>query len=391
MSTTRRRSARGQTLALFAVLLPGLIGAMALGVDGANLWLRHRDAQSAADLAALAGARLLPLSPTATDQAAARAAALANANANGYSSGVTVTTPYVDSGGVSHMDHVKVDIARTVSHFFLPVLGVSTSPVNVRAVAYSLWTPTVGGTMPAIFAGCDSGGSSCPDQAKALDWSGSDGTVFGGTVSNCGILVGGSNNDFGGGTDYRTGCAFSNGGSGNVYTPAATADVRQTWPLIVNRTDFNPCTVTVSGKIEMKNYYQSGKLLKSGVYCATGSSAEIILDESNVTGTVTLVSEGTITISGQFYNLTAFHPSKVVLWANSPNLAIKLSGSNGTFTGIVYAKRGQVEVSGSGISTTGGGSILADRVKIAGQFFYIDSAGLGGLGAPVLDKLQLVE
>src|SRR5688500_3321121 len=122
MRQIMRRTGRGQTLALFAVLLPGLMAGMALGVDGANLWLRNRDAQSAADLAALAGARLLPLTPTATDRAAATAAARAVAQANGFPTGVTVTTPYVDSSGVSHTDHVKVDIASTVNNYFLPVL-----------------------------------------------------------------------------------------------------------------------------------------------------------------------------------------------------------------------------------------------------------------------------
>lgn len=397
MNATPRRADRGQTLALFAVLLPGLIAAMALGVDGANLWLRHRDAQSVADLAALAGARLLPLSPSATDQAAARAAALANASANGYSSGVTAITPYVDSGGVTHTDHVEVRIAATANNYFLPVLGASTFPVNVRAVAYSLWTPTTGGVMPAVFAGCSSqsGGTSCPDSSKAIDWSGQDGTVIGGTVSNCGILVGGSGNDFGGGTEYGSCGSFQNSGSGNTYTPAAAdSQPRQTWPVEFQKADFSPCTYTVTGKLELKNYYQttSPKVLRPGVYCATGSSAEIVLDESNVTGNVTLVSDNFITISGQFYNLTAYHASKVVIWAggiSSPT--IKLSGSDGTFQGIVYTKNGQVEVSGEGVSTTGGGSILADRVKIAGSDFFIDSNGLSGLGSPVLDELKLVE
>src|SRR5687767_2337131 len=79
----RRRMGAGQTVALFAVVLPGLIAAMALGVDGANLALSYRDAQSAADLGALAGSRMLSADdPSSTDfnNAEARAVQVATTN-----------------------------------------------------------------------------------------------------------------------------------------------------------------------------------------------------------------------------------------------------------------------------------------------------------------------
>src|SRR4051794_19033169 len=52
-SQTRRS---GQTLVLFVLILPALLGMIGLMVDGGLLMAAHRQAQNAADAAALAGA-----------------------------------------------------------------------------------------------------------------------------------------------------------------------------------------------------------------------------------------------------------------------------------------------------------------------------------------------
>ena len=88
------------------MLLPGLLALMALGIDAGILFVQHRLAQSAADLAALAGARLLP-----SDAVGANTRARSIAGANGYNTGVTVTTPY--SGDASQ---VEVQIANQCAH-----------------------------------------------------------------------------------------------------------------------------------------------------------------------------------------------------------------------------------------------------------------------------------
>src|SRR5687768_7872001 len=131
---------RGQTLVLFVVLLPGLIALMALGIDAGYVFIQHRVAQSAADLAALAGARLLP-----TDATGARTRAANIAGANGFTSGVTVTTPY--NGNTSQ---VEVQIATDVQPFFMTALGVGSVDVAVRAVGRVSSTPAA---RYAIFAG----------------------------------------------------------------------------------------------------------------------------------------------------------------------------------------------------------------------------------------------
>jgi uncharacterized membrane protein len=87
----------GQSLPLFAicaVVIIGLVGLglVGLGLDAAQTFVERRDAQGAADLAALSGARYLP-----GDLIKAEAEAYAIAAANGYpESAVFVVPNYQD-------------------------------------------------------------------------------------------------------------------------------------------------------------------------------------------------------------------------------------------------------------------------------------------------------
>lgn len=404
LNSRQRTRESGQTLALFALMLPVMIGMAGLGVDASNVYLHFRNAQSAADLGALAGARLLPHSPTATDYTTAEDRAISVAGSNGYISGVTANAPYVDGAGQTHSHEVEVIITSAVPTYFLPLLNISTMDVNVRAVAGSAWTAS-GGTFPAVFAGCRTS-SECPywDPQKAIDWSGSDGQILGGMHSNCGILVGGQNDEVQGSTTYNSTCTF-NGGD-NTYTPAAEQGPHQDFPVDYTASTF-ACDVTVPGKLELKNYYQSTspRIITPGVYCATGNDAGIVLDDSNVTGNVTLVVDrGTedcsasspvgskVAISGQFFDLTAYHSTKVLIYTNVREPpAVEISGSDGNWTGLIVARCGHVVISGQSNTTNGGGSILANTVQLGGSDINIDSNGLSTLGPATLDHLRLYE
>ena len=394
----------GQTLALFALMLPVIIGMAGLGVDASNVYLHFRNAQSAADLGALAGARLLPHSPTATDYTTAENRAMSVAGSNGYSSGVTANAPYVDGAGQTHGDEVEVIITSAVPTYFLPLLGISSMDVNVRAVAGSAWTAS-GGTFPAVFAGCTNI-SECGDYwdpDKAIDWPGSDGLIIGGMHSNCGISAGGQRDEVQGSTTYSGTCPFNDGG--NTFSSAGPGP-HQDFPVDYTASTFT-CTETRPGKLELKDFYESTspRVIRPGVYCATGPSAEIVLGEDDVTGNVTLVVDrGTescatgapegkgIYISGQRFQLTAYHSTKVVMYSNVRKPpAIEISGSDGTWNGLIVARCGHVVISGQSNSTVGGGSILANTVYIGGSDVSIDSNGLSTLGPATLDHLRLYE
>lgn len=385
-------------------MAPVLLAVAGLGTDGANVYVNFRNAQSAADLAALAGARVLPQSPSTADYTAAETRALSVASSNGYPSGVTANAPYVDSGGTTHPNQVEVLIASTVSTFFLPVVGVSSMNVGVRAVAGSAWTAS-GGSFPAVYADCQTA-ADCGDYwdpNKAIDWPGSNGDIIGGMHSNCGASVGGQFDTVQGRTTYNANCTF-NGGGNSFSPPAGTAPPDSSFPVSYTAASF-ACDVTVAGKLELKNYYSTGTTLIDGVYCATGASAEIVLADNNVTGNVTLVvdrgnetcatgaPEGKgIYVSGQYFNLTAYHSTKVLMYSNVRKPpAVEISGSNGTWSGLIVARCGHVEISGQSTSTVGGGSIIAQTVLIAGSNVNIDSNGLSTLGPATLDYLRLFE
>lgn len=122
----KKNPSSGQVLPLFALSLVVLLGLVGLGLDAAQAFVERRDAQGAADLAALSGARSLPGEPVT-----ARADARTIAISNGYDDAeITVTTPY--EGDPSR---IKVAIDSKARLNFMPVLGVDELDVPGAAVA----------------------------------------------------------------------------------------------------------------------------------------------------------------------------------------------------------------------------------------------------------------
>jgi Flp pilus assembly protein TadG len=145
----RKKSEKGQALILIVFGIVALIGMTGLAIDGGNAYSDRRNAQNAADTAALAGA----LAHThATDMAAA---AQDRATSNGYNGTgtnvVTVTVADTASGicpGNQTGKDVTVQITSNVKTFFATVLGVSTITNKVTASARSCDTyiaPMFGG------------------------------------------------------------------------------------------------------------------------------------------------------------------------------------------------------------------------------------------------------
>ena len=67
MSTLHNHTERGQSLVFIAIFMVALIGILALAIDGGLGYSKRRQAQNAADAAALAGADALCDSDTSTD------------------------------------------------------------------------------------------------------------------------------------------------------------------------------------------------------------------------------------------------------------------------------------------------------------------------------------
>ena len=134
---------RAQILILLALLLPVLLGAMALGTDISVFYFQWGNLQRAADAAALAGASRLPLDPDGA-MATARDYVRRNGVATGEVSSVTVSA-----------DHrsLTVTLTRNVPYYFGSVLGLGQSPVSARASAGLV---PAGGATGALPIGLDS-------------------------------------------------------------------------------------------------------------------------------------------------------------------------------------------------------------------------------------------
>lgn len=97
MSATGQQQPRGQILVLVAIMLIGMLAMLALVLDGGNAYLQRRQAQNAADAAALAGARTYCLTQ---DRAQAEAVARTYAITNNGATAASVTFPSTNTVNV---------------------------------------------------------------------------------------------------------------------------------------------------------------------------------------------------------------------------------------------------------------------------------------------------
>jgi len=123
--------------ALFCLILIPMVG---LAIDGANTYMVREAISTAADAAALAGARSLSVGQTPAAQAAsatAMAQAVFNADISAISSPLSNASVAVGVASVngSHLRTVTVTATGTVPVMFLSILGVKSTPLSVTTVA----------------------------------------------------------------------------------------------------------------------------------------------------------------------------------------------------------------------------------------------------------------
>jgi Flp pilus assembly protein TadG len=134
----RNRPKRGQILVMLTILIPVLLGVVAMGVDITVFYWTWSRMQSAADAAVLAGAASLPDSPSL-----AIAAATAYAKANGMVAS-EISTPVVAGNDLS----ISITLTRVVPYYFGRVLGLINSPVVTKASANLLTSGSASGALP---------------------------------------------------------------------------------------------------------------------------------------------------------------------------------------------------------------------------------------------------
>lgn len=146
-----KRYSRGQTLALISVIIPVLVGALALGTNVAMLYYNQTIIQKAADAGVLAGANYLPDNPTQ-----AIATAQQYALNNGIKSGEIASTSVANGNG-----SITMTIQRTVPYGFAQVLGLTNGNAHATATAAPQYPPsTVNATSPSqVPVGGDNNGN----------------------------------------------------------------------------------------------------------------------------------------------------------------------------------------------------------------------------------------
>jgi Flp pilus assembly protein TadG len=168
-----RRKSKGQTIVVIALVMPVLLGAIALGTDVAIFYFNWVQLQKAADSAVLAGANYLPDNTTQ---------AIDTANQYAQTDGAKATE--ITSTTVSPDDlTITINLQRTVPYYFAKVLGLTNGTVAVTASAGPPYAPTtVNASTPSQVAGGDNNGN------NGVYCTNSGTNVTSGGVGGCGLI-----------------------------------------------------------------------------------------------------------------------------------------------------------------------------------------------------------
>ena len=383
----RETAERGATAITVAISLLVLMGFAALAMDGGIGFDDRRGTQNASDNAALAAAweacnpRTTPADP--------EGAALAVAAQNGYDDTAPETSVTVTALSASEYEVV----IQTSNDATFAQVGVGTDSVSVtsRAIAHCHEQDFLDGY--AIFAGaehCSTGGS------VELDLSGSTKTINGGIFSNGDMKISGSDTTVNGPIEYR-----GNFNDGSLGLPAeqyfgspkaypVSLDIADWRPTGVRSGDSNyfaaPPSKTINNKWMVDEGYATGgpssiEISQSGIFY-TDANIDLNAVTAATGVTVTFVAEGSIDVNGSDTSITGYAPvdvggsAKLALFSNAGSppacniTAVKLSGSNFHWEGLIFAPRGDAQLSFSGISSLSG-SIMAHSVKVSASSFVL--------------------
>jgi Flp pilus assembly protein TadG len=188
---------RGQVMVLFLLGIFAIIGMVGLVLDGGSVFAQRRDQQTAADLAAMAGAAAY-LNGTGTEEQRedyAESVAVAVASGNGYVEGTNDVDIAFNIVPGSFFSEVVVNLAKPHHNNFAAILGMPTWQVGVTATARATWQANgARGAMPLLFnaeafpgAVCNEAAGPCTPQVYQLPGTGQqdvpqDATQFNWTI-----------------------------------------------------------------------------------------------------------------------------------------------------------------------------------------------------------------
>lgn len=435
------REESGQVLVITVLSLSLLLGFMALAVDMGVVFNAKRQAQIAADAAAIAGALEFEYNGTTNVVSKGKAAALANGVANSY---VNVTT---SPSGVYHktLGYVQATVNMPASTYFLGAFNGMKS-MNVGATAVAGITPS-----PACIYVLDT------SAANALNMKGNSSI----TAPNCGIVVdsnnasalcvtGGSNTVVAsyiwvtgsqgssghcsktpdGGTPIDEGIAPQNDPFGGLTGPKLSdckAGNTVSLSTVTASTPIPSTTVTdAAGKTAQLTCFSASNVsIASGVTLGSDPSnnGQIFLFENGVSLSGTVTVNGTMDIyQGTFKQnnavLNVYAPgyddnsnSKTLTYngigimqpssnttgtcqtgqTSTPCLQVQFGSSNGNLNGLIYAPTSQVFMQDNGGGTVVTGIIADTLYNKTSTLKITDSYNSSHPSTTPLSTVQLVE
>jgi Flp pilus assembly protein TadG len=406
--STKLGSEDGQTTVVMAFIMATfLFGFIAFGIDVQNLFQAKRQAQAAADGAAIAAAEEYSNGTTAETTAATAVAKL-----NGFDTGaatnpatVTIGTP---SGGnySGSSSYLQVIVSKPVTTFFTALTShKSTFSVSARAVA------AAGQSSPSCICleGATGTDLNLSNNSKltptgcgtTVDSSSSNAVTIVGSATLGGLSIGSVSSNWDTSTNVNNGgsvasgtkvvegittsCAppvpaaptytvaqctadplthYGNGGSSYSVGPGSTYSTTQTGGVVC----YNSLTVGSNGDTVNLN---------AGIYVINGGELHFESGANNASNTggngVVFYLTGTANLvidNGANVNLTA--PSSgtysgiVVLQATADTAAISIQGgSNTSFNGAIFAPSSNVTL-GNGSGTTLGADLVANTLTMNG-------------------------
>ncbi len=412
---------RGQVLIIFVFAIIGLVAITGLAVDGGMVYSDRRQAQNAADTAALAAAvardnweqssqstcnnfntetSLLPACSGPFINAA-----MDMASSNGYSSDIVNNTvnvynppkdgPYSDctQTAFSCYDYIEVIINTNVNTWFARVIGIAQLHNTVEAVALAHYSPqsALYGGMSLVELG--QGKGSCPSDFNV----GGSGTV---TLIGGGIYVNSQNTDCAyKQTSCSTTLSLQGGATINVVGGADTGGCNS--PTITKATTIYPfppahlistpsqCSTAGTFDSSVKgtttynpgNYYAYNSfpinndtaILNPGVYCINGQ----LQTNKDMSGTGVMFyirPTGSVNISGGSINISAptsgTYQGYLIYqdWDNTSTVQnCGIQGNNSSqYTGLIFVPYCNLTISGTSGSNGFGSQIIAYNISLTG-------------------------
>ncbi|MBI3732128.1 MAG: hypothetical protein HY259_01555, partial [Chloroflexi bacterium] len=313
---------RGQTLVLVGLMLVGMLGVVALAIDGGNLYVERRRAQNAADAAALEGTFQLMLCASACSEAAVRTALNTLAEDNGLPD----TTPPAHDAVNNNLSGTYLNINGVT----LGAMGGGSVPAGATGLVL-----TTTHSFTTYFAGLlgfptlSVGSSAVAQRQLVAIWSAHDVSLsspaptLGGTVVTQGAAAAPFSYTI---ADYRPG--------GVKAVAAGIYYFQRSGAIVIN------CSDTT---------YFSGSTMYPGLYYFSNS---VTIQCSNFNGQVTLVAETSVTLSGSNATLTSFSGDLLMLGGGTSQ-AVSITGDNPALTGNLDAPAGTLNWTTTSGSLTG--------------------------------------